>query len=433
MESSVAGHRHPTIRVGGGSSAPRVWIMVLDVRFIATDDRPAFRSRIAEAFGDDADDDEQLLARYEATFRTDLMIGSFDGDRIVGTFGSFDFDLAVPGGSVPVAGTTVVSVAATHRRQGLLTRMMRMHLDQARARRQPAAVLWASEYPIYGRFGYGPASNMIEVQFDVRHGRVADGAPEVTLELVEADAFARLGPGLFDREFARRPGMHSRSEAWWKWRVLLDPKEQRDGASGQRRLVAYEDGVATGYLLYRQKLEWGFSGANGQVKVIEMVAASDRTRRALWHYVCGIDLFPIVQWWNMPGDDPLPYLLDNPRYLTWKIGDAIWLRPLDVTRMLRSRRYQGSGRVRIGVQDPLYDDQTGVYEITVVDEVAEVRRTDDEPDVSLGVDALGSLLLGHHRATSLRAAGRLTGTSPGIDELDRLFGWPVTPWTQEIF
>lgn len=407
--------------------------MVLDVRFIAPDDRAAFRSRIAEAFGEDADDDEQLLQRFEATFRTDLMIGSFDGDRLVGTFGSFDFDLALPGGSVPVAGTTVVSVAATHRRQGLLTRMMQMHLEQARARRQPAAVLWASEYPIYRRFGYGPATDMAEVQFDVRQGRVAEGAPEIDLELVDADEMARIGPDLYEREFARRPGMHSRSDEWWTWRILLDHKDQRRGASRQRHLVAYEDRVPSGYLLYRQKLEWDFAGAKGQVKVIEMVAGSDRTRLALWHYVCGIDLFPIVHWWNMPGDDPLPYLLDNPRHLTWKIGDALWLRPLDVSRMLSGRRYSETGRLRLGVHDPLFDDQTGVYELVADGGVAEVRRVDREPEIRLGVDALGSLLLGHHRASSLRAAGRLDGTPSSVDHLDRLFGWPVSPWTQEIF
>ncbi len=408
--------------------------MPLDVRFIEPDDRPAFRALIAQAFGADADDDdEQLVQRFEEMFRTEVMIGSFDGSRLVGTFGSFDFDLSLPGGCVPVAGTTVVSVAATHRRRGLLQRMMRQHLDQARRRGQPAAALWASEYPIYGRFGYGPASNMVEIEFDVRQGSVEEPASEVTLEPVGPDELAAIGPDLYDAEFARRPGMHSRSPEWWTWRVLLDHKEHRDGASKQRRMVAYEGDRPTGYVIYRQKQVWDFAGAKGQVKVIELIASTDRTRRAIWHYLCHIDLFPIVNWWNMPGDEPLPHLLSDPRHLTWKIGDALWLRPLDVGRMLSARRYRREGRLKLGVEDPIYVDQTGVYELTAGPDGAEIQRLDSGADVTMGVAELGSLLLGHHRASSLRAAGRLEGSDGATETADELLGWPVTPWTQEIF
>ena len=58
---------------------------------------------------------------------------------------------------MPAAGVTLVGVLPTHRRQGVLTRLMRAQLDDVRERGEPVAFLWASEGAIYGRFGYGMA------------------------------------------------------------------------------------------------------------------------------------------------------------------------------------------------------------------------------------------------------------------------------------
>ena len=59
--------------------------------------------------------------------------GAFDGDRVVGTLRSWPCELTVPGGAaVPVAALTNVTVSATHRRRGLLTRMLEPDLDLAK-------------------------------------------------------------------------------------------------------------------------------------------------------------------------------------------------------------------------------------------------------------------------------------------------------------
>src|SRR5262245_6246404 len=55
-----------------------------------------------------------------------------DGDKLVGAAGAFRFEMTTPGGSAPVSGLTMVGVMPTHRRRGILSRMMRMHIDLAR-------------------------------------------------------------------------------------------------------------------------------------------------------------------------------------------------------------------------------------------------------------------------------------------------------------
>ena len=86
------------------------------------------------------------------------MFAVFDGDEIVGGAGSFPFELTVPGGTLPCAGVTVVGVLPSHRRRGLLDRMMRAQLATSASAESRSPALWASEETIYGRFGYGLAT-----------------------------------------------------------------------------------------------------------------------------------------------------------------------------------------------------------------------------------------------------------------------------------
>ena len=98
-----------------------------------------------------------------------------EGGSIVGISGSFALDLTVPGGAaLPMGGVTWVSVAATHRRQGVLRRLLaEIHAD-IDAREEPVAGLSASEGGIYGRFGYGVASQMRRVSIDTRAAQLRD-------------------------------------------------------------------------------------------------------------------------------------------------------------------------------------------------------------------------------------------------------------------
>ena len=88
---------------------------------------------------------------------------AWEGGRAVGGLGAFPFQLTVPGGRVPAAGVTIAGVLPTHRRRGILRAMMRALLDAAHARGEAVAYLWATEGTIYGRFGFGLASFVAEI------------------------------------------------------------------------------------------------------------------------------------------------------------------------------------------------------------------------------------------------------------------------------
>src|SRR5581483_4999816 len=140
--------------------------MRTDVRALAAENWDEWYDNLIRAFGGVPEPAEERALWRELT-EPDRAIGVWDGDVCVGTAGAFRFRLTVPGGgAVPAAGVTMVSVAATHRRRGVLTSMMRRQLADIRSWEEPLAVLTASEPAIYGRFGYGAATFQLGAEID---------------------------------------------------------------------------------------------------------------------------------------------------------------------------------------------------------------------------------------------------------------------------
>src|SRR5690348_8930086 len=83
--------------------------------------------------------------RFAQWLEVERMHAAWEDGAVVAGAGAFSYRVSVPGGEVPAAGVTVVGVLPSHRRRGLLRAMMRAQLDDARARGEAIAYLWASE------------------------------------------------------------------------------------------------------------------------------------------------------------------------------------------------------------------------------------------------------------------------------------------------
>ncbi len=406
--------------------------VVTEIRFITEDEVPAFLRAVPFGFGDDLKEDDGTDQRFRETFPLETCIAAFEGDRIVATFGSFDFDVTVPGGTVPMAGTTIVTVQPTHRRRGVLTTMMRMHLDQAVDRGQPLAGLWASEAPIYGRFGYGLAAHSHDLTVASDRVALPQGPDTDTVRIVDPAEAPELLPPIYDRVRIATPGMLSRSEPWWRHRRFHDPEHWRDGASSRRTAVAYRAGLPVGYVTYRQKEKFEDWLPKGTVEVIEVVPVDDDARRTLWHYLASIDLFPNVHQWNAPADNPLYVEVDNLRRVTTRHQDTLYLRILDVPAALSARRYESDGTLTIGVVDA-FMDRGGTFRLDVTDGVGSCTPTSDDADATMAVSELSSLLLGRPQAYTLWRAGLIEGDEASILTLDRLMRTTRLPYCPEVF
>ena len=362
----------------------------------------------------------------------DRMHAAFDGDAIVGGAGVFPFELTVPGAQLPCAGVTVVGVLPTHRRQGILGRMMRAQLDDIRRRGEPLAALWASEETIYTRYGYGLASQDVMVKASRVHAELQPDLPRVgTTRLVGHDEALVTFPRIYDRIRRRTPGFCSRSKDWWEIRRLDDGPDRRRGGGELNRILLEIDGRPVGYALYRIKLEFDDAANISQVRVLEAVAESDVATRELWRYLLAIDWTGSIEAGILPADHPLFLLVRRPNQLGWRVFDGLWLRLVDVGTALSARSLATDGRITFDLTaDPMFPDNAGTWTV----EPGGARRSSRRADVRLDVQALACAYLGGFTFADLLRAGRVEEVARGgIARADALFRVAAKPWTPEIF
>jgi predicted acetyltransferase len=374
---------------------------------------------------------EERMQRFADQMTLERMHAAWSDGTVAGGAGAFDFNLTVPGGDLRTAGVTVVGVLPTHRRRGILRALMRAQLDDAHERGEPLAALWASEETIYGRFGYGLASFCGEIALAHEHNSFAQPfEPQGTMRLIEADEALEAIPPVFERIRPEWPGMFSRSRLWWENREIADPEERRDGA-GPKRWVAYErDGSLEGYAVYRHKPGFEAGTTNAELRVLEALGTTPEALRDLWAYLLAIDWIATTRSYLLPPDHALFMLLATPRRARYRMGDGLWVRLLDVGAALSGRVYQGDEPIVFEVADEFCPWNEGRWKL----EGGRAERTNDEPDLRLPVQSLGSALLGGLSFASLRRAGRLAEVKDGaIARGDSLFRWDRHPWCPEIF
>ncbi|MEV7911531.1 GNAT family N-acetyltransferase [Streptomyces griseus] len=352
-----------------------------------------------------------------------LLALAADG-RPVGTAGAYGFELTLPGEAVvPVSGVTSVGVLPSHRRQGVLSAMMRHQLGDVRARGEFLAVLLASEAPIYGRFGYGPATYTARLTVP-RHraalavprarglaGAPAAGAGDGSVEVLRRDECGEILEEVYDRYRRTQPGALSRPHRWWDLRAGQPP------ISPAPRYIAVHrdaDGVPDGYASYAIE--------SGTLTVDETISTDDTVFTALARFALEHDLVSQVVFRHVPPEHPLRRQLAD--FRAGEVGgytDWLWVRLLDIPGALAARGWFMDGELVLDVEDPFLGER-GRYLLTVRDGRADCVPTDREPDLSLDVGDLGSVYLGGTAPSTLVRAGHIRAHRPGAAALaDVLF------------
>ncbi|WP_189533034.1 GNAT family N-acetyltransferase [Streptomyces roseolilacinus] len=368
------------------------------------------------------------------------MRGVFDEGRCVATFRSFAQEVTAVGGA-PVAASAVtnVSVSPTHRRRGLLGRMMTAELAEARERGDVLATLIAAEYPIYGRFGFGPATWCTEWKVDLRRAALdprwsgpEDGGRVV---LVDGEAVRKLGPELYDRARAVRHGMVSRVVRDWEHLTGWNRGPDEPWTEPFHAVYRSASGEAEGYVTYAAEGTWdeGRQPRN-TLTVRDLIAVTPAAERALWRYVCSIDWVVFVRSGDRAPDDLLPMLLPDQRAArVMTHADMMWVRILDVVRALEARAYRAEGSLVLEVRDAA-GPAGGRFRLDASPEGAACAPTSAAADLVLDVAELGALYLGDGSVSRLVALGRVEEPVPGAAaRADLLFGASRRAWCPDVF
>ncbi|MBC2900974.1 GNAT family N-acetyltransferase [Streptomyces cupreus] len=408
----------------------------IELRELASEDWDTWYDVLLRAFGGLPEPTEEREL-YRGLTEFDRSFGAWDGDLCVGSAGAFRFGVTVPGGaSVPAAGVTMVGVAATHRRRGVLTSMMRKQLDDARSWGEPLAVLTASEPAIYGRFGYGVATFQLAAEIDTSRVRlsVPAGTDDVRLRYAEPVDVVDACESVYAALVPARPGMLARVRPGWERVGVLDPEDGRDGASPLQCVVAERDGETVGYARYAVRPEWGVTGHNGAVHLRELAGVDAAAQAALWRFLFDLDLTTTLKVHGRPMDEAWQHQVSDLRRCRPRYRDGMYVRLVDVGAALQARTYQAPVDVVLEVEDAFCPWNSGRWRLSGDAKGASCERTQDAADLALSVRELGSAYLGGVSLVSLGAAGRVRELRQGaLAEASVGFASAVAPWLPHGF
>ena len=372
---------------------------------------------VLRGFRDPRPDDE-MITRWVDTYRQDDVIvrgawlpeGEFGaGPMPVATYASLDKTLNAGLELLPLRMITDITTSATHRRRGLLKRLIEDDLSDAVATGVPVAALTASEATIYGRWGFGPSTSNQIIELDASPGfALRDFTDRGRVELIEpADAWPHVR-GVFDTFHAQQRG----SVEW--------PAQYKDihtgaydfndrGANSKNRAAVHLDahGTVDGFVIFSY-------GENNTIKVDEMVALDPTAQLGLWSFLANTDRVQKVTFNLAHPHDPLQWaLVDHRRVKCTGLSDFLWVRVLDVARCLAARPWSADGQVVVAVDDP-QGHAAGTFDVTTSAGVATVGPTDQPADLTLSAETLGSLYLGGVGVLALHRAGRIAGTDDAV-------------------
>jgi predicted acetyltransferase len=365
-------------------------------------------------------------------------IGAFEGGAIVGTFRSFASELTLPGGGlVPVNAVSAVSVRPTHRRRGILSSMNADDVRRATERGDAASILISAEWPIYGRFGYGPATWAARWTVRTRAARFLT-EPIGSVELVDLETARRLLPEIYDRHRRAQAGEIRRDEPRWDLDLGLREWPGRPRWYGEVAIHRGPDGTPDGYARYHGQEQWEEGIPDNRLVLDELKGVTLDAELALWMFLTRMDLTATIQADSRRAREPwIWHLADARAARQSQLGEMLWVRLLDVPRILSNRTYDRSADLVVEVVDEVAGEPgpaAGRYRIEASPDGAHCRVTDAAPDITLGVAQLGAAILGGTRLVDATRARPPAEHRPGsMAELDALLRTPDEPWCATWF
>ncbi len=363
-----------------------------------------------------------------------VRVAELDGE-LVGVLGASSAEMTCPGGArARAVAVSNVAVLPTHRRRGVMSAMLAHLFDEVHGSGGALVVLYASEGGIYGRFGFAPASFAATYRLERDAARlrpIGTGQPAVRL-LRPAEAAEAL-PAVFDLARRQRAGELERSPGGWA--ALL---EEPAGPVARFVAAAISAGEVAGYVIYEvvaqapaSRVRPEESVADRLLRLVELVALDEGAYRALWSYLLDVDLVGALVTGPRPLDEPLRFLLEDPRALeVRRLEDHTWLRLLDVHRALCERRYRAAGSLVIEISDDHCPWNAGRIAL-VVDPSgqASVAPSAAPPDLVCGIAGLAAGYLGATSWRTLVRAGAVTAASAAsLARADLLFGTAEQPF-----
>lgn len=320
----------------------------------------------------------------------------------------------INGRKLAMGGVASVATWPEFRRKGMVGQLLSNGLKVMKDQGQTISFLHPFSIPFYRKFGWELYTDYVQYELNVSHLPV--GVPASgSVERVARDW--TLLHDLYSSYASRYNGMLVRDEHWWNQSVF----KRKAG-----RAVVYknEEGHAAGYLLYEVK--------NKHLKVGEFVALDMDAWYGLWKFIGNHDSMFEQLTVQTPVDDPLSFLLHNPR-VKQETEPYFMARIVDVPAFLTQYAFVAPGeseRFMLLVEDGQAEWNNGRFDVHVLSagtvqvagadygEVEEGARSSAE--VRCDIRALTAMLMGYKRPGELQRFGLLIADEQTVAMLERL-------------
>ena len=356
------------------------------------------------------------------------LLGAFDGEQLVGVSAELPFRDG-PARRAPtcsVTGLTWVSVELTHRRRGVLRAPHRAPAAGRPPQRVDAAlILGASEGGIYGRYGFGVAVQARDVPVVTRRrSRLAsDPSTSSAVHRLTGRTGARGAAGV-----STNAGAGSCRVVWRATNAGGRTCCSTASTTGAARPACSTSSTPTGTSRTRSSPSGGRPTRSTGASIVDYVPVTREAHAALWQVLLSMDLVALDREPPRTAGRPVAVAADrpargrdDPRSVT-----TMWLRPVDVERLLGAPELRLRGRVRarrlvtacsVTVDTSSAADRDG----------ATCTRTDRTPDLTVDVADLGAVSAGRSPAVAGGAhrSRRLAPTRPCSPRLDHALPRPI--------
>ena len=379
---------------------------------------------------------EEVLDGWAQRMSSGETHGAFDDGELVGVARWFPSEVSVPGGATSGGCVTAVAVLPTHRRRGHLRRLMDAQLASMRERGVAVGLLVAAEWPIYGRYGYGPAVEACTWRLSTKLATFR-AAPAGRVRLVSPEEIRPHLESLHDDAvWARSPAAVTRAGDTWDGLAGLVPFPGQKDDPGLIRAALWsnDEGEVDGAVVYRVESRWADAMPQGRAEVVMLLGRTPTAERELWRHLCELDWVTTVTAPERGVDDPLPYFLVNGRAaVAVDRADCIWARLLDLPAALGARRSPVAGACVVEVTDDL-GYAAGRWALELGPTSSSASPTTAPGEITLSVAVLSAAYFGGQSLVRLHQAGWLDELAPGaVERLDALLRSSMAPWSPTTY
>jgi predicted acetyltransferase len=365
---------------------------------------------------------EELESR-KLVFRPEQDWGAFDeqGD-LLSALTIIPFETWIQGRKLAMGGVAGVATWPEARRRGCVSQLLVRSLETMRNNGQTISMLHPFAFPFYRKYGYELTVERKKYTIETKQLPPRKETPGQVKRMPKPDI--EVLDDIYSTFASRYSGTLVRTREWWEKKILTK--------KGDVAVYYNEGNVPEGYVFYQV--------AERVMTIHDWVSTNELSRQALWTFVANHDSMINEVTLIVPADDPLPFLLADPRIKQEVI-------PYFMSRIVDAEAFVGlypwaPGASEEAVTLILSDEHApwnnGVFRLAWTAEgVGRLERLSDRSEaeqeiavasdngaITCDIQALTAMLAGNRQLALLRESGRISGSEISLELLKRRI--PVT-------